>query len=79
MYSQAVQQISNSISQERKIALSVDVWTSPNKLSFLAVLGYFMTDDFVVKKILLSFSMLKGSHVGSMLDMKCVDTLDIYG
>lgn len=48
----------------RSIALSLDLWTSQNGIPILAVIGHWLTEDFVYKERILEFTELKGIHSG---------------
>jgi len=50
-----------------KVNLAIDAWTSPNNLAFLGVMGYYITDDWEYKEILIGFEPLLGSHTGEHL------------
>ncbi len=44
------------------IALSLDVWTSHNHLSILAIVGHWLTSNFEYKERLLAFKEVEGVH-----------------
>ena len=47
-----------------KISLAIDCWTSPHRLAFMAINGYFIDHDWRYREVLLSFEPLSGSHSG---------------
>jgi hypothetical protein len=47
------------------IALSLDAWTSSNQVGILAVIGHWVTPDFVYKERVLEFAELEGAHSGA--------------
>ena len=47
-----------------KISLAIDCWTSPNRLAFLAINGYFIDSEWRYREVLLGFEPLSGSHSG---------------
>lgn len=49
------------------IALSLDVWTSKNQLSIIAVIGHWLTSNFEYKEWILEFSEIQGDHTGENL------------
>ena len=61
-----------------KVSIAADAWTSPNKLAFLAVLGYYVTDDWELKEVLLGFEQIKGAHTGMNLAMIIEEVLNRY-
>jgi hypothetical protein len=62
----------------RKVSLALDCWTSPNRLAFLAILAYFITDNWEYKEVLLAFHPLRGKHSGKSLARLVVQTLSEY-
>jgi hypothetical protein len=48
-----------------KIAISVDIWTSSNHLSFLGVVAHFVDADYNQQDLLISFRNLLGDHTAS--------------
>jgi hypothetical protein len=46
------------------IHLSLDVWTSPNRKTFIAICAYFIDDTSVLRKALLALPFLPGAHGG---------------
>jgi hypothetical protein len=47
-----------------KISFSVDIWTSLNSLSFLAITCHYLDNDWNIKNILLDFIHICGAHTG---------------
>lgn len=56
------------------IALSLDLWTSKNQLSILAVIGHWLTEDFVYQERVLEFVEVQGVHTGENL-AECVESI----
>jgi len=46
------------------IALSLDGWTSTNDISILAIIGHWLTEDFVYKEAVLEFKEIEGVKSG---------------
>ena len=46
------------------VALSLDGWTSTNDISILAVIGHWLSEDFVYKEAVLEFSEIEGTKSG---------------
>jgi hypothetical protein len=74
----ARKQILKQLPSSRKISLALDCWTSPNRLAFLAILGYFITDGWEYKEVLLAFHPLVGKHSGKTLARLVTTTLHEY-
>ncbi|KAJ6001200.1 hypothetical protein N7481_001609 [Penicillium waksmanii] len=51
----------------RSIALSLDVWTSKNNISIIAIIGHWLTPEFTYKQKALEFAELDGAHSGENL------------
>lgn len=47
-----------------RIHLSFDLWTSPNHMSFVGVVGHFMSSQYKVETVLLGLRRLRGTHSG---------------
>ena len=62
-----------------KISIAADAWTSPNKLAFLAIVGYWITDDWELKEVLLGFEQIHGAHTGENMAGVIGGILKRYG
>ena len=67
--------IIESFPEHGKILITLDCWTSPDKKSFIAITGYFITKDFHYHEILLGFVPLSGAHTGEQLAEVVLDVL----
>ena len=67
-----------SFPEHDKILIALDCWTSPDKKSFIAIIGYFITEDFHYYEILLGFVPLSGAHTGEQLAKVILDVLKQY-
>jgi hypothetical protein len=47
-----------------KISLAIDCWSSPHRLAFMAINGYFIDKDWQYREVLLGFEPLTGTHSG---------------
>ena len=54
----------NDFSASAKIFLTIDCWTSPNRLAFMVINGYFIDQDWRYREVLLRFKPLLGSYSG---------------
>jgi hypothetical protein len=54
-----------NIPPNAKVSIAVDAWTSPNKLAFLGVVMYYITDTWELKEVLIGFEEIHGSHTGA--------------
>ena len=68
-----------SLPKDAKISLAADTWTSPNKLAFLAVVAYWISDSWQMEEVLLGFEEIKGSHTGTNMAGIINGVLDKYG
>lgn len=59
----------------KSIALSIDIQTSKNNLPILAIIGYWLTEDFLHKKRVLEFIELQGIHSGENIAIAIQSTL----
>jgi len=48
-----------------KISLAADRWTLPNKLAFLAIVAYWISDSWQMEEVLIGFKEIRGSHTGA--------------
>jgi len=48
-----------------KISLATVTWTSPNKLVFLAIVAYWISDSWQMEQVLIGFEDIRGSHTGA--------------
>ena len=77
--SSTVDDIWMSLPLDTKISLAADTWTSPNKLAFLAVVAYWISDSWQMEEVLLGFEEIKGSHTGTNMARIIDGVLDKYG
>lgn len=61
------------------IHFSVDMWTSPNKKAFLAIIAHFVDEDGVLRKAFLPLPQLRGSHGGELQAFYVSRIIDDYG
>ena len=71
--------IVTSIPHGVKVSIAADAWTSPNKLAFLGVLGYWINDNWELEEVLLGFEEIHGSHTGENMASIIVEVLKRYG
>ena len=62
-----------------KISLAADTWTSPNKLTFLAIVAYWISDSWQMEEVLIWFKEIRGSHTGANMAGIITDILARYG
>jgi len=79
LYGEIVEKIRNEIPSGVKISIAVDTWTSPNNIAFLALAGYWITDDWDLREVLLGFEQIHGAHTGENLAELVGDVLKRYG
>ena len=74
-----VDDIRTGLPAEGKISLAADTWTSPNKLAFLAIVAYWISDSWQLEEVLIGFEEIKGSHTGANMAGIINDVLAKYG
>ena len=79
LYEEIVEKIKGEIPPGVKISIAADTWTSPNKIAFLAVVGYWITDDWELREVLLGFEQIHGAHTGKNLAELVGGILKRYG
>lgn len=60
------------------VNFSCDMWTSPNKKAFLAIIAHFVDEDGVLCKALLALPQLRGSHGGELQATYINQVIDEY-
>jgi len=70
-----VQLVEELAISSQTIALSLDGWTSNNNVSILAVIGYWLTEDFVYNEAVLEFAEIEGSKTGENMGGMVLDLL----
>jgi hypothetical protein len=73
------ERIKTEIPPEVKVSIAADAWTSPNKIAFLAIVGYWITDNWELKEVLLGFEQIHGAHTGENLAELVGGVLKRYG
>ena len=58
-----------------KISLSLDNWSSPNHHAFMAVVAYFVTDDWTYQTSLIDFIPLVKAHTGEYMARQLLRTM----
>lgn len=71
--------LQSHISAGAKINLTIDAWTSSNKLPFLAVTAHWINTQYEKFNTLIGFERLKGSHTASNMADVLVKVLNMYG
>jgi hypothetical protein len=61
------QQLFNRRVEGSKISITLDCWTSPYNTAFLGVLAYYIDDTWTLRKSLIGFEPLYGTHSGEEL------------
>jgi hAT family C-terminal dimerisation region len=62
-----------------RIHLSFDLWTSPNHLSFVGVVGHYMSSQYRVETVLLGLRRLRGPHSGENIAEAVLQVIHAYG
>lgn len=66
-FSEVHRELKNDLRGENKISLALDTWTSPNKLSFIAITAYVVNARWEYQEHLLGFEHISGAHDGENL------------
>ncbi len=66
-YGEIQQDLLPGLGHITKVSIFVDCWISPNSLAFLAIVCYYVAQDWEYKEILLEFEPVSGSHTGQNL------------
>jgi len=74
-----VDDIRTCIPAPGKISLAADIWTSPNKLAFLSIVAYWISDSWQMEEVLIAFEEIRGSHTGAIMGGIIHDVLARYG
>lgn len=61
-----------------KLSLCMDIWTGPNKMSFLGITFTFLDDDFKIQRGLLEMIKLKKRHTGYYIADLFEQALNLY-
>jgi len=77
--SEVKERLLDDLPEKRKVSIALDCWTSPNGLGIMAVLCYYVTDDWKLVEKLISFETLAGKHSGKSMANIVVQALKKYG
>ena len=61
-----------------RIHLSFDLWTSPNHMTFVGVVGHYMSSQYKVETVLLGLRRLRGPHSGENIAEAVIDVIRKY-
>jgi hAT family C-terminal dimerisation region len=62
-----------------RIHLSFDLWTSPNNMAFVGVVGHFMSSKYKVESVLLGLRRIQGTHTGENIAEAVLKVIHKYG
>jgi len=74
-----VDEIRTCLPAAGKISLAADTWTSPNKLAFLAIVPYWISNSWQMEVVLIVFEEIRSSHTGGNMEGIINDVLARYG
>jgi hypothetical protein len=63
---------------DSKLSLCMDVWTGPNKMSFLGITFTYLDDNFTIQRGLLEMIKMKKSHTGEYIAKLFQKAMDLY-
>jgi hypothetical protein len=70
--------IVKDLEKVKKVSIAIDAWTSPNKLAFLAIIAYWIDENWNYKYTLIGFEQLFGEHNGENFANKITDIAKEY-
>ncbi|PLW26950.1 hypothetical protein PCASD_23745 [Puccinia coronata f. sp. avenae] len=68
-------QLASDIAHVDRVALTTDLWTSSNQTPFMVVTVHFISNDWVLKKKIISFKELPTPHTGSAIGSQLINTM----
>jgi hypothetical protein len=69
----------SDLGKNTKISIALDGWAAQNHLSFLAINGYYINDNWELKEVLLDFIPQRGSHSGEAMARAVTRALSAKG
>jgi hypothetical protein len=66
------------ISTCKTISLSLDIWTSTDQKPFMAIIGHWLTEEFIYEEAVLDFVEIQGRHTGANMAEYVFDCLKYY-
>ena len=64
---------------DSKLSLCMDVWTGPNKMSFLGITFTYLDENFTIQRGLLEMIKMKKKHTGEYIATLFKQALSLYG
>ena len=64
--------------KEGKVALTTDLWTSPNKLAFMGITASFLTKEFKPIEVIIGFKHWLEEHSGINIGDSFYDTVKLF-
>ena len=61
-----------------KLSLCMDVWTGPNRMSFLGITFTYLDEDFAIQRGLLEMLKMKQKHTGAYIAELFQKAIDLY-
>jgi hypothetical protein len=77
-YTAMKKRVLHDLSSSHKLSLALNCWTSTNNHAFLAITGYFITDNWDYVEVLLTFKPLSEKHSGEKLADYVMKTLHFH-
>ena len=74
----AKEEIKKELERINKVSIALDAWSSPNHKSFLAVIAYYITDNYQYEFALIGFEEIHGRHTGENLAKLLYEILKEY-
>ncbi len=79
MYSRIPECSFNAQELSGKVSLSLDAWTSPNGIAFMAIIAHYVTNKGKLEETLIDFRELLGEHSGVNMADAVWETIKKFG
>jgi hypothetical protein len=74
-YSIITESLLDNLGKNTRVSIALDAWSSGNHLSFLAIKGYYIDENWKLREPLLDFVPLRGSHTGMSIALEVTQVL----
>jgi hypothetical protein len=78
-YKEVTSDVYKRLRGSSRVSIALDTWTSPNKLAFMSVTAYMISDAWEYQEHLICFEHLSGSHTGQNMARVVAAALQEYG
>jgi hypothetical protein len=71
-------QLWEALRGSNRVSIALDTWSSPNKIAFLSITAYVISEDWKFQEHLIGFEHLSGSHTGENMARLVMGVLKEY-